>query len=103
MDYLLDGKALRVPSGRLVMFWAGIPHRTVALDRGPAEDGRQCNVYLPLDTFLHMPRLGRLTEIGALRRNDDGRVRVATVWHADTGFGCGTDDLANLLRDRGRQ
>jgi AraC-like DNA-binding protein len=62
MDYVLDGKPLRVPSGRLVMFWAGIPHRTVDLDRGPVHDGRQCNVYLPLDTFLHMPRLGRLTE-----------------------------------------
>ncbi|MEO8758820.1 MAG: helix-turn-helix domain-containing protein [Devosia sp.] len=62
MDYLLDGKSLSVPSGRLVMFWAGIPHRTVGLDRGAASDSRQCNVYLPLDTFLHMPRLGRLTE-----------------------------------------
>ena len=62
MDYLLDGKPLRIPSDRLVMFWAGIPHRTISLDRGPANDGRQCNIYLPLDTFLHMPRLGRLTE-----------------------------------------
>ena len=62
MDYLLDGKQLSVPSGRLLMFWAGIPHRTVGLNRGPAGDSRQCNVYLPLDTFLHMPRLGRLTE-----------------------------------------
>ena len=62
MDYLLDAKPLRVPSGRLVMFWAGIPHKTVSIDRGPANDSRQCNVYLPLDTFLHMPRLGRLTE-----------------------------------------
>jgi AraC-like DNA-binding protein len=44
------------------MFWAGIPHQTVTIDRGAAGDSRQCNVYLPLDTFLHMPRLGRLTE-----------------------------------------
>ncbi|HVY51818.1 MAG TPA: helix-turn-helix domain-containing protein [Devosia sp.] len=62
MTYLLDGKSLEVPGERLVMFWAGIPHQTVAIDRGPAGDSRQCNVYLPLDTFLHMPRLGRLTE-----------------------------------------
>jgi AraC-like DNA-binding protein len=51
-----------VPAERLVMFWAGIPHQTVRLDRGPAADSRQCNVYLPLDSFLHMPHLGKLTE-----------------------------------------
>ena len=65
MEYLLDGKPLTVPSGRLVMFWAGIPHRTIGLDRGAAGDSRQCNVYLPLDTFLHMQHLGRLTELRA--------------------------------------
>jgi AraC-like DNA-binding protein len=63
MDYRLDGKPLQVPGERLIMFWAGIPHQTLTIDRGPAGDSRQCNVYLPLDTFLHMPRLGRLTEI----------------------------------------
>jgi AraC-like DNA-binding protein len=62
MDYLLDGKPLHIPGERLVMFWAGIPHKTIGIDRGPASDSRQCNVYLPLDTFLHMPRLGRLPE-----------------------------------------
>jgi AraC-like DNA-binding protein len=62
MDYVVDTKAVTVPSGRLVMFWAGIPHRTVAVDRGPQNDCRQCNVYLPLDSFLHMPNLGLLTE-----------------------------------------
>lgn len=63
MDYRLDAKEVRIPSERLVMFWAGIPHQTVALDRGARRDARQCNVYLPLDSFLHMPKLGRLTEI----------------------------------------
>ncbi len=62
MYYVIDGHSLSVPSGRLVMFWAGIPHRTVDIDRGPLSDSRQCNVYLPLDSFLHMPNLGRLTE-----------------------------------------
>ncbi len=62
MDYLVDGKPAEVPAGRLVLFWAGIPHRTTSIDRGPNGDSRQCNVYLPLDAFLHMPRLGRLTE-----------------------------------------
>jgi AraC family transcriptional regulator, melibiose operon regulatory protein len=62
MDYVIDNRLATIPSGRLVMFWAGIPHQTVALDRGPRNDSRQCNVYLPLDSFLHMPKLGRLTE-----------------------------------------
>lgn len=62
MDYVIDGRPVSVPAERLVMFWAGIPHRTVSIDRGPDGDARQCNVYLPLDSFLHMPSLGRLTE-----------------------------------------
>lgn len=62
MDYVIDGRPLRIPSERLVLFWAGIPHQTIALDMGPKADARQCNVYLPLDTFLHMPNLGQLTE-----------------------------------------
>lgn len=62
MDYVFDGKAVKVPSQRVVMFWAGVPHQTVALDLGPSGDARQCNVYLPLDSFLHMQNLGTLTE-----------------------------------------
>jgi AraC-like DNA-binding protein len=62
MRYVIDGRDVLAPSRRLVMFWAGIPHRRVAVDRGPAGDSRQCNVYLPLDSFLHMPNLGKLTD-----------------------------------------
>lgn len=62
MDYTFDSRRVHIPSRRLVMFWAGIPHQTVTLDRGHSEDSRQCNVYLPLDSFLHMPKLGQLTE-----------------------------------------
>ena len=62
MEYRFDGRTISVPSNRLIMFWAGIPHQTVALDTGPAGDSRQCNVYLPLDAFLHMPNLGSLTD-----------------------------------------
>jgi pilus assembly protein CpaF len=42
----------------------------------------------------------RLSEIGLLRPGEDGRVRVATAWHADTGVGCGHEHLATLLRNR---
>jgi pilus assembly protein CpaF len=43
----------------------------------------------------------RLSEIAVLRRDGDGRVGVATAWHADTGYGCGAEDLRRLLRERG--
>lgn len=62
MDYVIDGRPVSMPAERLGMFWAGIPHRTLSVDTGPADEARQCNVYLPLDSFLHMPRLGRLTD-----------------------------------------
>ena len=62
MDYVFDNRPVTVPSRQLVMFWAGIPHQTIGIDPGPERDCRQCNVYLPLDTFLHMSNLGRLTE-----------------------------------------
>ncbi|MBN9307834.1 helix-turn-helix domain-containing protein [Devosia sp.] len=61
MDYVIDGRPLRIPAERLVLFWAGIPHQTTGLDPGAGTDSRQCNVYLPLDSFLHMPNLGPLT------------------------------------------
>lgn len=44
----------------------------------------------------------RLSEIGVLQPGDDGRVRVATAWHVDTGFGCGQEYLTTLLRNRAR-
>ena len=62
MDYVIDGHQVTVPSKRIIMFWAGIPHQTVGIDRGRKSESRQCNVYLPLDSFLHMPNLGKLTD-----------------------------------------
>jgi pilus assembly protein CpaF len=44
----------------------------------------------------------RLSEIGVLRPGDDGRVRAATVWHVDTGFGCGQEHLTTLVRNQVR-
>ncbi len=62
MDYLIDGHPVHVPSERLIVFWAGIPHQTIGLTRGDQDAGLQCNVYLPLDTFLQMPNLGLLLD-----------------------------------------
>jgi pilus assembly protein CpaF len=59
-----------------------------------------------VQVVLHVSRnrngTRRLCEIGVLRSGDDGRVRVATAWHVDTGFGCGEEHLTTLLRNRAR-
>ena len=59
-----------------------------------------------VQVVLHVSRdrngVRRLSEIGVFHPGDDGRVRVATAWHADSGFGCGGEHLRTLLRTRGR-
>ena len=87
MDYAFDGGPVSVGSDRLVAFWAGIPHQTVALSPETAE-GRQLNIYLPMDAFLEMPQLGRLTEMlmggGVIQLNPDC-IGLETLerWHQD--------------------
>ena len=102
MDYTIDSRPVTIPSKRLIMFWAGIPHQTVGLDRGPAGDARQCNVYLPLDTFLHMPNLGVLTEtmmgggIVALSPETIGEDTL-TRWYQD--YRTGDAERADILKE----
>lgn len=54
MDYDFDGTSLTVPEGRLVLFWAGVPHQLTGIT--PVGEGAQrlANIYLPLDSFLQM-------------------------------------------------
>lgn len=86
MDYHFDAGAITVGADRLVAFWAGIPHQTVGLR--DIEDGRQLNIYLPMDAFLEMPQLGRLTETlmggGVIQLNPDC-IGLETLerWHQD--------------------
>ncbi|MEO6012205.1 MAG: helix-turn-helix domain-containing protein [Devosia sp.] len=101
MDYVIDGHPLTVPSGRLVMFWAGIPHQTMAVDSGPDRDSRQCNVYLPLDSFLHMPNLGRLTDTmmgGGVVALQPGTIGADTLqrWYED--YRSGNAERGDILR-----
>lgn len=101
MDYVIDGHPLTVPAERLVMFWAGIPHQTVRIDRGPAADSRQCNVYLPLDSFLHMPNLGRLTETmmgGGVIALTEGTIGNDTLrrWYED--YRSGDSERTDILK-----
>lgn len=87
MDYVFDGGPVTVGSDRLVAFWAGIPHQTIGLSPETAE-GRQLNIYLPMDAFLEMPQLGRLTETlmggGVIQLNPDC-IGLETLdrWHQD--------------------
>ena len=86
MDYVFDSGPITVGAGRLVAFWAGIPHQTVGLDN--IEDGRQLNIYLPMDAFLEMPQLGRLTETlmgGAVIQLNPDCIGLETLdrWHQD--------------------
>jgi len=87
MDYAFDGGSVSVGAGRLVAFWAGIPHQTIGLSPDTAM-GRQLNIYLPMDAFLEMPQLGRLTETlmggGVIQLNADC-IGLETLdrWHQD--------------------
>lgn len=101
MDYIFDGRLVTVPAERLVMFWAGIPHQTVQLDRGAARDSRQCNVYLPLDSFLHMPHLGKLTETmmgGGVIMHMPDAIEQNTLkrWYQD--YRSGNPERADILK-----
>jgi AraC-like DNA-binding protein len=87
MEYAFDAGQVTIEAGRLVAFWAGIPHQTMRL--GPNTGaGRQLNIYLPMDSFLAMPQLGRLTEtlmgggVIALTAECVG-LEALERWHAD--------------------
>lgn len=87
MDYEFDSRPVTIGANRLVAFWAGIPHQTVGLSTA-GDERRQVNIYLPMDSFLHMPQLGRLTETlmggGVIQLNTDAiSVDVLERWHGD--------------------
>ncbi len=109
MDYRFDGRPVTLPAGRMVVFWAGIPHQTVQIDRGPSGAGRQCNIYLPLDVFLYMPNLGALTETmmggGVIALPDDAADSgLLQCWYTDYRSGDAErvdilkSEIANMLR-----
>ncbi|MGY5776367.1 helix-turn-helix domain-containing protein [Rhizobium sp. LEGMi135b] len=51
MTYIFNGKQEQVEAGRLVLFWAAIPHRTIAV----TPDAPLICIYLPLADFLSLP------------------------------------------------
>jgi pilus assembly protein CpaF len=72
------------------------------LDRAALHSQLAAGVQVVLHVGRNRNGARRLREIGVLEPGDDGRVRVATAWHVDSGFGCGEEYLTTLLRNRGR-
>lgn len=54
MTYDIDGTRLTVPEGRLVLFWAGVPHQLTGIEPLSEAPIKLANIYLPLDSFLQM-------------------------------------------------
>lgn len=59
-----------------------------------------------IQVVLHVSRdragRRRLSEIGVVRRGDDGRVEVLPCWHLEAGAGRWAEDLRRLIDVRGR-
>ena len=47
-EYLINGQRITVPEGKMILFWASIPHQMVAAHG----DGEMINLYIPLQAFL---------------------------------------------------
>lgn len=101
LDYLFDGKPVTVPGHRLAIFWAGVPHQIVSLDRGSGDDAAQCNIYLPLDAFLHMSHVDNLHEAmmgGGVICFDEDTVGPGTLrrWYGD--YRTGNPERQDILK-----
>jgi AraC-like DNA-binding protein len=99
MDYRFDGHPVTIGANCLVAFWAGIPHQTTELR--DAEKARQLNLYLPMDAFLEMPQLGRLTETlmggGVIALTpDSASLSNIERWYAD--YRSGNAQRSDLVR-----
>lgn len=101
LDYLFDGRSVGAPANRMILFWAGVSHQAVGVPPTPAPNVRQCNIYLPLDTFLYLPKLGNLTDTimggGVIALSADA-VDTGTLqrWYRD--YRSGDADRTDLLK-----
>lgn len=57
-DYLINGKKISVPEGRMIIFWASIPHQMTAA----YGKGEMVNIYIPLSAFLSWKLHGEFLE-----------------------------------------
>lgn len=88
MTYDIDGTRLVVPSNRLILFWAGVPHQLTGVERLAEGPMKLANIYLPLDSFLQMRHIMAL-QVAMIGRGmvalpealcDEGLVQR---WYAD--------------------
>lgn len=71
-EYLMNGRKICLPQGRMILFWASIPHQLTA----SVGDGYMVNIYIPLQAFQQWKLPSEF--IGALLR---GEVLVADIAH----------------------
>jgi AraC-like DNA-binding protein len=101
LDYVFDGRKVTAPANRLILFWAGVSHQAIGVPDLRAGDVRQCNIYLPLDSFLYLPKLGALTDCimgGGVIALPPDAVDMATLtrWYRD--YRSGNADRTDLLK-----
>jgi len=101
LAYRFDGRRVDAPANRLVLFWAGVSHQAVDIARQATGQIQQCNIYLPLDAFLYLPKLGRLTDTimgGGVISLSPETVNVDTLhrWYRD--YRSGNADRTDLLK-----
>ncbi|MCX7301328.1 MAG: helix-turn-helix domain-containing protein [Rhodobacterales bacterium] len=60
MTYRVDEAEIEIGPGRLVLFWAGIPHQLTGITPVGSGPAKLANIYLPFDTFLFMPHIAQL-------------------------------------------
>ena len=58
--YDVNDRKVAVPPGRSICFWAGVPHQLLEVNPTGSGVPVLSNIYLPLDSFLMMPHIGRL-------------------------------------------
>ena len=86
--YDFNGQRIEVAPDQCVCFWAGVPHQLLEVEGTGGDSPLLCNIYLPVDSFLLMPFVGRLQVAllsGALVTIPAALCGPATVdrWYAD--------------------
>lgn len=101
MHYVVDGVRTIIPSGRLVIFWAGIPHQLTEVDGANDPEQKLCNIYLPLDAFLFMPHLAKLQVAmlsGAIIAIPPEVCGFETVWRWYADYRSGNVERAEIVK-----
>ena len=109
MVYQMEDRTITLPSNTLAIFWAGQPHRVLDVLPDGIGTPELCNIYMPLDWLLMLPRLqqmkvdllaGDMLDLGG----DDHLWRQLLKWQGDCNtnqqslINCAQSEIAQLLR-----